>query len=126
MTKKKNDDIFEEPCKRFLKYAFTEEEVRELGAKLAKTFSDHSETENRLKSVSTQIKSEITMLEGLMASMAEKIRSGYEHRDIECKKDFNYRLGSVSITRLDTGEIIEERPMEAEEKQRKLELQPKE
>lgn len=126
MTKKKTDDISEDLCKRFLKYIFNEGEIKDLGAKLAKTFSDHNEAENRLKSVSTQIKSEITALEGMMNSMAEKIRSGYEHREIECKRELDYRLGTVTITRLDTGEVIEERPMDAEEKQRKLDLQPKE
>lgn len=61
-----------------------------------------------------------------MGSMAEKIRSGYEHKDIECKRELDYRLGTVIITRLDTGEIVEERPMDTEERQRKLDLQPKE
>ena len=126
MTKKKTDDIVENPCKRFLKYTFNEDEIKELGKSLAKVFNDHTEAEARLKSVSTQIKSEITALEGTMGSMAEKIRSGYEHRDIECKREFNYRLGSVTITRLDTGEVVEERPMDAEERQRKLDLQTKE
>lgn len=123
MTKKKAEDIVEEKCKRFVKYTFNEDEIKDLGSNLAKAFSDHTEAEARLKSVSTQIKSEITALEGMMGSMAEKIRSGYEHRDVECKREFDYRLGTVTITRIDTGEVVEERPMDSEETQRKLELQ---
>ncbi len=123
MTKNKPDDIIEEPCKKYLKYNFTEDEIKELGRSLAKVFSDHSEAEARLKSVSTQVKAEITALEGTMTMISEKIRSGYEHRNIECKKEFDYKLGTVTITRLDTAEVVEERPMDAEETQRKLELQ---
>ncbi len=125
MNKKKSNDIIEETCKKYLKYTFTEDEIKELGKSLAKVFSDHSEAEARLKSVSTQIKAEITALEGAMTLSSEKIRSGYEHRNIDCKKEFDYRLGTVTITRIDTGEVVEERPMDAEEKQRKFELVPK-
>ncbi len=125
MTKIKSNDVVEEPCKKYLKYTFTEDEIKELGRSLAKVFSDHSEAEGRLKSVSTQIKAEITSLEGIMTMVSEKIRSGYEHRNIDCKKEFDYRLGSVTIIRLDTGEVVEERPMDAEETQKKLELQPR-
>ncbi len=123
MIKNKLNDIIEEPCKKYLKYTFTEDEIKELGRSLAKVFSDHSEAEGRLKSVSIQVKAEITALEGTMTMMSEKIRSGYEHRNIECKKEFDYKAGYVIVTRLDTGEVIEERPMDAEETQRKLELQ---
>jgi hypothetical protein len=126
LTKKKSNDVIEESCKKYLIYKFTEDEIKELGKSLAKAFSDHSEAEGHLKSASTQIKAELSALEGNMTMMSEKIRSGYEHRNIDCRKEFDYRLGTVTITRLDTGEVVEERPMDAEETQRKLDLQPKE
>jgi hypothetical protein len=55
-----------------------------------------------------------------MASLAEKVRSGYEHRNVDCLKSLDYRLGTVTITRLDTGEVMRERPMDAEERQMSL------
>jgi uncharacterized FlaG/YvyC family protein len=75
-----------------------------------------------LKSVSTQNKAEISEFEAQMGKLSEKIRSGYEHRNVKCTKNFDYRLGTVTITRLDTGEIIRERPMDEHEKQIKLKL----
>jgi hypothetical protein len=40
--------------------------------------------------------------------------------------DKDYRLGSVTITRIDTGEVIRERPMSAEERQMELPSHKKE
>lgn len=126
MSKKKSDDVIAESCKKYLKYDFTEEEIKDLGKNLAKVFADHSEAEARLKSVSTQIKAEIATIEGTMTSLSEKIRSGHEYRDIECRKEFNYTLGKVSVFRNDTDEVIEERAMTGEERQANLDLKEKE
>lgn len=109
-----------ETCKRYLKYTFTEEEKKLMGADLAQKFATHTEAEGRLKSVSTQIKSEISTIDGQMASLSEKIRSGYEYQNIECDVTMDYERGRVIVTRLDTGEIVEDRAMSADERQKSL------
>lgn len=115
-----DNGVKEEACKEYLKCIFTEDEKKEMGSKLAQCFQECAEAEGRLKSVTTQIKSEIAFKEAEMASLAEKVRSGYEHRNVDCKKKLDYRLGTVTIARLDTGEVIREKPMDAEERQMSL------
>jgi hypothetical protein len=43
---------------------------------------------------------------------------------VDCVKTENYDTGYVTVVRADTGEIIESRPMNADERQRKLNLFP--
>ncbi len=120
------DRIVTEPITEFLKYTFSEAEKTEMGAKLAQCFSDCSGAEAQLKSVQTQIKSEIARIEAEMGSLSEKIRSGYEHRNVECEKVFDFRLGSVTYRRLDTGEVYRERAMDETEKQTSMNFEHKE
>ena len=109
-----------ETCKRYLKYQFSEEEKKNMGDDLAQKFASKHETEDKLKAVSTQIKSEINALDAIMGGLAEKIRSGYEMRDVECEIERDFKNARITITRLDTGEIVESRAMTPEERQKKL------
>ena len=114
--------FFTESITEFLKYTFSESEKTELGMKLAQCFSDCTSQEASLKSVQTQIKSEIAKIEAEMGSLSEKIRSGYEHRNVKCEKNFDYRLGIVTYTRLDNGDVYRERAMDESERQGSLDL----
>ncbi len=51
------------------------------------------------------------------------IRSGYFLREVVCEKRINLGLLTVTVTRQDTGEIVEERPMNTEEKQMTMEFE---
>lgn len=51
------------------------------------------------------------------------IRSGYFLREVACEKRINLGLLTVTVTRQDSGEIIEERPMNTEEKQMTMEFE---
>lgn len=50
------------------------------------------------------------------------IRSGYFLREVACEKRIDFGMLTVTVTRQDTGEIIEERPMNTEEKQMTMEF----
>jgi hypothetical protein len=106
--------------KEYLKYLFSEDEIKKLGNDLAQTYSQKLDAEGRLKSVSTQIKSEIAKLDMGMASDSERIRSGYEYRYIECEKEEDFTNGRITITRTDTGEMVTDRAMTSEERQKNL------
>ncbi len=117
--------FFEEETVEYLKHVFSEKEKTDMGEKLAQCFADCAGKEADLKSVSTQLKSEVAKIQGEMSALSGKIREGYEHRNIKCKKRFDYRLGMVEYIRLDTGEIVRERPLDEEERQRTLNLKSK-
>ena len=106
--------------KEYLKCHLTEKEKTELSAKIAKAISDRASAEAKLKEVSASIKAQIAQLDAEISEKALQINNGYEYRNVECRMDKDYRLGSVTITRLDTGEVIRERPMTAEERQMEL------
>ena len=106
--------------KEYLKCHLTEKEKTELSAKIAKAISDRSSAEAKLKEVSASIKAQIAQLDAEISEKALQINNGYEYRNVECRMDKDYRLGTVTITRLDTGEVIRERPMTAEERQMEL------
>jgi uncharacterized FlaG/YvyC family protein len=106
--------------KEYLKCQLTEKEKTELSAKIAKAISDRASAEAKLKEVSASIKAQIAQLDAEISEKALQINNGYEYRNVECRMDKDYRLGSVTITRVDTGEVIRERPMTAEERQMEL------
>ena len=112
--------------KDYLKCLLTEKEKTELSGKIAKAISDRTSAEAKLKEVSASIKAQIAQLDAEISEKALQINNGYEYRNIECRMDKDYRLGSVTITRLDTGEVIRERPMTAEERQMELPGEKKE
>ena len=106
--------------KEYLKCQLTEKEKTELSAKIAKAISDRSSAEAKLKEVNASIKAQIAQLDAEISEKALQINNGYEYRNVECRMDKDYRLGTVTITRLDTAEVIRERPMTAEERQMEL------
>jgi len=106
--------------KEYLKCQLTEKEKTELSAKIAKAISDRSSAEAKLKEVNASIKAQIAQLDAEISEKALQINNGYEYRNVECQMDKDYRLGTVTITRLDTDEVIRERPLTAEERQMEL------
>jgi len=103
-----------------LKYYLTDEEKADVAQKLARAVSDQRQAEAELKSVTIQIKSTIQQNEGIISESAEKIRSGYEMRPIECTREFDSELKTVREFRDDTFQTLRERPMNANEKSRLL------
>jgi uncharacterized FlaG/YvyC family protein len=112
--------------KEYLKCQLTEKEKTNLSSEIAKAISDRASAEAKLKEVSASIKAQIAQLDAEISEKALQINNGYEYRNVECRMDKDYRLGTVTITRLDTGEVIRERPMTGEERQMELPSQRKE
>ncbi len=94
---------------RFLKYAFDEEEKKVLANEMALAVLSKDAAEDELVAVRAQISSRVKEAQGKLSSVAEKLRSGYEYRQIDCEIEKDFVAGKVRITRIDTGEIVEER-----------------
>lgn len=94
---------------RWLKYDFNEEEKRRLGADLSEAKLAEDDAKKKKASVAAQIGAEIKAADMRTCSLAEKLRSGYEYRDIPCEIEKDYNKGIVRIVRIDFGEIVEER-----------------
>lgn len=107
---------------RNLKCILTEDETRLYGMDLARSNASKDESEERKKEVDAQLKAEIESHSTRALNLARKINNGYEYRDVECVTDLNFTKNSATVTRLDTGEVVEKRAMTDDERQTGLDL----
>jgi Trp operon repressor len=113
----------------YLKCILTEEEKKDLADRMARAISEIRDAEGTLKSASTQLRADIAKHTAELDQAAEQFRNGYVMRHVDCTIQKDYRDGSWSLIRMDTGELIKERPLEAGERQKSLpleEIPPKE
>ena len=110
----------EKKTTRYLRYDFTEAEKKVIADDMAQAYAEVEAGEKKLKSAQSQIKSEIAQAEERVKSNAEKLRSGFEFRDVECTVVFNYKDKKVLVWRDDRHEKIDSRDMTEAERQQKL------
>ena len=106
--------------KEYLKCDFTEKEILEFGSDLARKHSEINELEEQKKRVTSDFKAKSDAAEAEASVLARKIQNKHEFRDVECQEIYNYVDKSVTIVRLDTGEIVKTRNMREDEKQELL------
>ncbi len=105
---------------RICKYVFTEEEKRQIAQDMANGVAEVQRLDDHTKAVVSQLKAETDAVQGRVNLAAEKLRSGFEMRDIECEVVMAYIDDVVRWVRTDNGEIAHERRMRPEERQMKL------
>ena len=114
---KKDVKIIHEKTTEFLKYEFSPDEVKEMSIDMAQKTITAKNLEEQKKAVDSDFKSQIDAAKLEANSLARKIRDGHEYRNIDCKKEINFETGMTKIIRMDTGEQVTERKMNASEKQ---------
>ena len=100
----------------------TDAEVLDISRKSAEMSRDAAYIETEKKEASLVFKGQIESLIKEIAYLQNIIRSGQEWRTVQCEKAMHYDIGQVTVTRLDTGHIIETRPMTREERQIRMDL----
>lgn len=105
---------------RILKTDFTEKEKLIIACQMANCVRDLKRLSDDLSSVSSQYKTDIKKQEAEMASLAEKLNTGWEMRRTECVEEKNFDNGSVLVFRKDSCATVEERAMTGEERQMAL------
>jgi hypothetical protein len=91
--------------------------AQELGANLDKI----ADLEEKKKAESDSIKGDISLLEEATKLMRDKVRSKSSEEQVECEEVVDYRSNEVTITRLDTKEVVNKRTLTKEEAQLPLE-----
>lgn len=95
-------------CSQSLRYTFSEPELKECGKRLAETHSKLAELERDKKRVTSDFGAKISAVKAEGSSLAEKVSTGYEVRDIACTATMDTpTIGKKRITRNDTGEEVE-------------------
>ena len=103
--------------KEYLKYSFTEKEKAEISKEMAQLITEKAGAEDEKKAIASKFKSQIDGLDAAINAGADKIRSGYEYRQIACEAVPVDEKRVWEIFRLDTGEKVKTRKMTADELQ---------
>ena len=102
---------------RLLKCELTEEEVRVAAQELARNLDELEALDDQLGQVKADFKTQIVSKEAAAKVQRNLVRNKYDYRNTQCSMVLDYTNGTVTVTREDTGEVIKERKMLAEEKQ---------
>ena len=107
---------------RYLKYVFTDDEIKAMSYELARENRELRALNERKKEIMASMASEIKAKEGTVDRISERISNGHEYKYVDCEVIMDDpEPGTKSVTRSDTGEITYE-PMKDYELQRKLPL----
>ena len=128
-----------EADKESLKYALEEVEARirsaaallrdrkgsmetraKLASRLALAYQERETLEARVARSSALHKAARAEAVAAIRNLTVRLTNGYELRDVDCDLVRDFTQHSISIVRLDTGEVVEMRPMEPAEAQRSL------
>jgi hypothetical protein len=108
-------------CKEFLRYDFTEEEMKTKASELSLALQRKERAEMDQKAAQAQFKERIEAQTNIISRVSREYQAGYEYRDIECSVEFHTPTpGSKRITRIDSGELVRECAMRGEELQENL------
>ena len=109
--------------KLMLACVLTNEEKLSYGLEMATEQQRVVECEGRKQSFNSSIKAEIETHEARAHEIGNKLTSGKEYRDVECKIERNWEEKTRHWIRLDTGEIAKEDIIPEHELQEEMELQ---
>lgn len=105
----------------YLRYEFTEDQLREKAKSLAVTVQRQTQTQEEQKAAQAQFKERLERFVAEIGKLSRDINNGWEMRNIECVVNFHSPVqGTKQILRLDTGELVREMPMSKSEMQDNL------
>lgn len=115
-----DENIETKTYEKHLKCLLTEEEKQESASVLVQLMEDKKRKESELDSVKNQFKGELSRIEAGIEANANKVRDGFEFRQIPVEERRDYDDKKLTVTRLDTYEIIECRKLRNDEMQRSI------
>ena len=110
----------ETATREYLKYQFTEPELKNLAMDMAQATLQANEAEEQKKAAMAGFKDTIEKHQLTARAASRFIANGYEMRNIDCVKVIDYKNDNVTITRKDTGEEVENRKIHDSERQMTL------
>lgn len=124
MAKKQADNtVVKTRDRRFLMCALTDEELKQAADDLAMYLDDLQSLDSELATIKSQFKGRIEQCEANVNAKKRLVRDKKEMRPVEVEVESDYSACMIRVTRLDTGDVIESRPMTGDEKQLQMEFQ---
>lgn len=111
LTEERHDTTMYLPC------ALTEDELRSYGDELAGVVQDIAAQADREKEVKAELKARTTELTARQSMLAMKVSRRQESREVACVVHVDYEAGLRTVTRTDTGEVVQTRPLRDDERQ---------
>jgi len=120
---KRQSRIIEKTITKTLSHDLTDSEIANSQKYASKIFFEIEEKQEELKSISAEMRAEIKELKEKMRSLMDTIRKKAIEKQVECLVVYNFNRELVTVIRQDTGEVVENRPMQDHEKQMELGLE---
>lgn len=74
------------------------------------------EFEDAKRDAALALKTHLAQIDSIVGVLCD----GHESRDVELRETFHWDVGAVRIVRVDTGELVSERAIDADERQREM------
>lgn len=100
---------------------FSEEEKKEIAHKMAQRQADLDLAKNERRSLLSQVKDRIDRIELDIQTFSRHYRDGFALQDFECQILYDYDKHEKIYRDVDTGNIIDRRPFDRQDFQRKIE-----
>lgn len=107
---------------RQLRYDYTAQDKAELGQQLSQAIKKQGGLADELSTIKAQYKHREAEIVATVNALANKITTGYEMREVNILTITDLNRGLVIVKRLDTGEVVEERPVLDHERQLIMEV----
>lgn len=108
------------PLERFLDVILTDEEIAKRSREMSSLVIDRRRIKAKAKADAENYAAQIKLLDQKIESEATVIEDGKEIRKVECKEVLSADRAFVDLIRLDTGEIVESRPVTDADRQQEL------
>lgn len=115
-------DIEERKVSRDLPVTIDEGEVADNGKKLAALHAEIEAIALEKKAACSDANARLKDLRKQSHDLAESIRNGTEIRAVACIETLDWRVGTKTVKRTDTGEVVDEAAISAEERQAELDI----
>lgn len=103
-----------------LRVALTPEEQRAKGLRLADLVREHTEMLAAHKEKRAEMKAEIESINAKVLDCRYDVSSCTEVRAVDCEVIADFGRGVVETIRIDTGAVVASRPINADDRQRRL------
>jgi len=104
------------------KYQYTEDEKQKLGGSLAEKHIRMAELTEQKKLSASRFKEQIDTLKNDINGVSINLSNGYEYRDYKCVVEYDYKKAVKHFRHVGTAKIVDTRPFDPEDYQRKLPL----
>jgi len=98
----------------------SDDELLERGKQLVESMRKTAVAEAEREADNKKRKGDIALMEEVTSRLASIIRDGQEDREVECELRKDFEHSSVTTVRTDTGEIVDTRVMDNEERQEQM------